>query len=107
MDGLVRQYADAHSALQTDEDMFAACKSLGSKAIATVAGKPVVMPPPVAITSMLSKEEVAELEDVALAIRPDGIYATAVGPPTKLTKADYHVTTPELLVDAMVYLTEQ
>lgn len=91
---------------KTDEDMFAASKAIGSKAHATVPGQPNLMAPPTGVTSLLTEEEAEELQSVELAIRPEGIFATAVGPPTKLTKADYHVTTPETLVEAIEYLTQ-
>jgi trehalose 6-phosphate synthase/phosphatase len=68
--------------------------------------EPTVLKPPVAITSALEPEEADELPDVTLAITPDSIFATTVGPPAKKTLAGWHVTCPEEVVEAEVRAEE-
>lgn len=68
--------------------------------------EPVTLAPPVAVTSALDPDEAAEMPTVELQIRPDGIFATTVGPPAKKTLANWHVTCPEEVVEAMEHLLE-
>jgi trehalose 6-phosphate synthase/phosphatase len=68
--------------------------------------QPVILRPPVAVTSAMEPEDAAELPDVSLQITPDGIFSTTVGPPAKKTLAGWHVTCPEEVVEAMEGLLE-
>lgn len=69
---------------KTDEDMFRALRHV--PALETMGA-------PIAITSTCTADEIAALPEVKVAVQPEGIFSTAVGPPTKLTLARYHVTT--------------
>jgi trehalose 6-phosphate synthase/phosphatase len=69
-------------------------------------GEGVVLKPPVAVTSSLDPEDAEALPDVTLKVRPQGIFATTVGPPAKKTLAAWHVTCPEEVVEAMEHLLE-
>ncbi|WVR05280.1 trehalose-phosphatase [Kwoniella sp. DSM 27419] len=89
---------------KTDEDMFRALRTVFPPG--GITDGPVVMKPPVAVTSTLEPEEVAELEDVELSIRPDEIFSTTVGPPAKKTLAGWHVTCPEEVVEALETVLE-
>ena len=91
---------------QTDEDMFRALRTIFPPG-GVVDNNPVVMKPPVAVTSALEPEEVAELPDVELTIRSKGVFATTVGPPAKRTLAGWHVTCPEEVVEAFESLLEE
>lgn len=71
-----------------------------------VKDEPVVLRPPVAITSAMEPEEAADLPDVTLLVTPSDIFATTVGPPAKKTLAGWHVTCPEEVVEAMEHLVE-
>lgn len=64
------------------------------------------MKPPVGITSVLEPEEADLLDDVELKIRPDGVFATTVGPAAKKTLAGWHVTSSDEIVDAIEALLE-
>jgi trehalose 6-phosphate synthase/phosphatase len=66
-----------------------------------VKDQPVVLKPPVAVTSALDPEDVTDLPDVHLLVTPDVIFSTTVGPPAKKTLAGWHVQTPEEVVEAM------
>lgn len=68
---------------------------------------PVILKPPVAVTSAMEPEEADELPDVELSIRPKGVFATTVGPPAKRTLAGWHVTCPEEVVEALDSLLEE
>lgn len=70
-------------------------------------GQNVILRPPVAITSTLDPEDAAELEDVELKVRPEAVFSTTVGPPAKKTLAQWHVTAPEEVVEAMETLLEK
>lgn len=91
---------------KTDEDMFRALRTIFPPG-GVVDNNPVVMKPPVAVTSALEPEEVAELPDVELTIRSKGVFATTVGPPAKRTLAGWHVTCPEEVVEAFESLLEE
>jgi trehalose 6-phosphate synthase/phosphatase len=68
--------------------------------------EPVVLQPPVAVTSTMDAEEADELPEVTLQVTPEGVFSTTVGPPAKKTLAGWHVTSPEEVVDAMEHLLE-
>ena len=72
----------------------------------TAADQPVILKPPVAVTSSMDPEEADELPDVVLSIRPDLVFSTTVGPPAKKTLAGWHVTCPEEVVEALEALLE-
>ncbi|WWC90031.1 trehalose-phosphatase [Kwoniella dendrophila CBS 6074] len=91
---------------KTDEDMFRSLRTVFPPGGVTASSDPIIMKPPVAVTSTLDPEEVAELKDVELHIRPDEIFATTVGPPAKKTLAGWHVTCPEEVVEALEALLE-
>jgi len=88
---------------KTDEDMFRALRTVFPPG-GPQGDEPVILPPPVAVTSALDPDEADEQEDVELMIRPEHIFATTVGPPAKKTLAGWHVTCPEEVVDAMEHL---
>lgn len=90
---------------KTDEDMFRSLRTIFPPGGITH-GAPVILRPPVAVTSSLEPEEIAELPDVELKVTPDKIFATTVGPPAKKTLAGWHVTSPEEVVDAIEHLVE-
>ncbi|KAI0703424.1 glycosyltransferase family 20 protein [Cytidiella melzeri] len=83
---------------KTDEDMFRALLLFPSD------GKKVVMEPPLSVT-LLSQEK--KYEPIELAIERDASFTTAVGHSSKRTLAVWHVTTPEEVVDHMLYLIQQ
>ena len=70
------------------------------------AGDPVILKPPVAVTSSLDVEDAEALPDVELQLTPEDIFATTVGPPAKKTLAGWHVTCPEEVVEALEVLYE-
>jgi trehalose 6-phosphate synthase/phosphatase len=70
------------------------------------ADAPVILRPPVAITSAMDPEDAGELPDVHLQVIPSNIFSTTVGPPAKKTLAGWHVQTPEEVVEAMEGLLE-
>lgn len=88
---------------KTDEDMFRSLRTIFPPG-GLISSTPVILRPPVAITSSLEPEEIAELPDVELSVKPDGIFATTVGPAAKKTLAGWHVTSPEEVVDAIEHL---
>lgn len=90
---------------KTDEDMFRALRTVFPPG-GGGDGTPNMLKPPVAVTSSLEPEEVDELPDVELAIQPDGVFATTVGPAAKKTLAGWHVTCPEEVVEAVEHLLE-
>ncbi|KIR26908.1 trehalose-phosphatase [Cryptococcus deuterogattii 99/473] len=91
---------------KTDEDMFRALRTVFPPG-GVVDDNPVVLKPPVAVTSAMEPEEADELPDVELSIRPKGVFATTVGPPAKKTLAGWHVTCPEEVVEALESLLEE
>jgi trehalose 6-phosphate synthase/phosphatase len=91
--------------IQTDEDMFRSLRSIFPPG-GPVADEPLILKPPVAITSSMEPEEAAEMPDVELKIKPQMIFSTTVGPPAKKTLAGWHVTCPEEVVDAMESLLD-
>ncbi|ODN84664.1 trehalose-phosphatase, variant 1 [Cryptococcus amylolentus CBS 6039] len=90
---------------KTDEDMFRALRTIFPPG--GIVDNKVVMKPPVAVTSTLEPEDVAELPDVELSIRPNDVFATAVGPPAKKTLANWHVTCPEEVVEALETILDE
>jgi trehalose 6-phosphate synthase/phosphatase len=60
-----------------------------------------VMQPP---TSAAILEPSSTLSPVELAIVPEAIFATTVGPSSKKTLAHWHVTSPQEIVEAMASL---
>ncbi len=64
-------------------------------------GVPNHMSAPAAVTSVIDPEEAAKLEEVELMLKPEGVWALAIGPPSKRTLAGWHVTSPEEVVDAV------
>ncbi|KAF8137714.1 glycosyltransferase family 20 protein [Boletus edulis] len=83
---------------KTDEDMFRALHGFPSDAT----GK-IHLAPPLSVTLVDNNHGITR-PDVELAIAPDAIFTTAVGPSTKRTLAGWHVTTPEEVVDHMLHL---
>ena len=85
---------------KTDEDMFRALllfQGDNTKA---------VMKPPLSVT-LLAKDSTQEFHPVPLAIERDAVFTTAVGHSSKRTLAVWHVTTPEEVVEHMLYLVAQ
>lgn len=64
----------------------------------------IMMDAPVSVT--LVEPEAANATPVALTIRPDAIFTTAVGHSSKRTLASWHVTTPQEIVDHMLEMVE-
>jgi trehalose 6-phosphate synthase/phosphatase len=91
--------------LQTDEDMFRSLRAIFPPGRQD-SDEPVILKPPVAVTSTLEPEDAAELPDVELKITPDVVFSTTVGPPAKKTLAGWHVTCPEEVVEALEHLLE-
>ncbi|KIK42410.1 glycosyltransferase family 20 protein [Suillus luteus UH-Slu-Lm8-n1] len=81
---------------KTDEDMFRALllfpPSSTSKA---------TMEPPLSVTLV---DNTKEHGDVELAVSPEAVFTTAVGHSSKRTLASWHVTTPEEVVEHMLFL---
>lgn len=69
-------------------------------------GEPVMMKPPVGVTSVLEPEEIELLPEVEMKIRPESVFSTTVGPAAKKTLAGWHVTCPEEVVDALETLLD-
>jgi len=91
---------------KTDEDMFRSLRTIFPPG-GPQKDQPVILKPPVAVTSALDPEDVAELPDVELKVTPDVIFSTTVGPPAKKTLAGWHVQSPEEVVEAMEGLLGQ
>ncbi|KAK4688662.1 trehalose 6-phosphate synthase/phosphatase, partial [Tremellales sp. Uapishka_1] len=90
---------------KTDEDMFRSLRTVFPPGGPTE-DSPVILKPPVAVTSALHPDDVGLLEDVTLLVKPENIFSTTVGPPAKKTLAGWHVTSPEEVVEAMEHLLE-
>ena len=90
---------------KTDEDMFRALRSIFPPG-GPQKDEPVILRPPVAVTSSMDAEDADDLPDVELKVTPDDIFSTTVGPPAKKTLAGWHVTSPEEVVEALDYLIE-
>ena len=90
---------------KTDEDMFRSLRTVFPPGGPTD-NEPVILSPPVAITSAMDPEEADELPNVELAIRPEAVFATTVGPAAKKTLAGWHVTCPEEVVEALEHLLQ-
>ena len=63
------------------------------------------MQPPLSVTLLASKD--AAFAPVELAIEREAVFTTAVGHSSKRTLAVWHVTTPEEVVEHMLYLVAQ
>ena len=85
---------------QTDEDMFRALLLFQGDS------KKAVMKPPLSVT-LLAKDSTEEYKPVELAIEREAVFTTAVGHSSKRTLAVWHVTTPEEVVEHMLYLVAQ
>ncbi|KAH8804259.1 trehalose-6-phosphate phosphatase [Flagelloscypha sp. PMI_526] len=74
----------------------------------TARGSKVLMQAPLSMTSMESPPagQGYDWPPVELAVEPEGIFATVVGPAKKKTMAGWHVTTSQALVEAMLMLVE-
>ncbi|EGO29858.1 glycosyltransferase family 20 protein [Serpula lacrymans var. lacrymans S7.9] len=90
---------------KTDEDMFRALHLFATDATSAT------LDPPLSIT--LIDDHAAnggsskpELPTVALAVKPEGVFTTAVGHMSKRTLASWHVTTPEEVVGHMLHLVD-
>jgi trehalose 6-phosphate synthase/phosphatase len=59
------------------------------------------MEPPLSVTLV---DNTKEHGDVELAVSPEAVFTTAVGHSSKRTLASWHVTTPEEVVEHMLYL---
>lgn len=90
---------------KTDEDMFRALRTIFPPG-GPREDEPVMMKPPVGVTSTMEPEDVDLLPDVELKIRPNAVFSTTVGPSAKKTLAGWHVTSPEEVVDAVEQLLE-
>lgn len=88
--------------LQTDEDMFRALLLFPEGREPTHTA---TMDPPLAVT-LVDADNVAPLGPVTLAIKPEAVFTTAVGPSSKPTLARWHVNTPEEVVGHMLWLVE-
>lgn len=86
---------------KTDEDMHKAARSVLPPGGSNLDGKPVMMKPPVAVTACLDDDEADELPEVQLKIKTEGIFSVSVGPSSKRTLANSHLTGPEEVVLAM------
>ena len=68
----------------------------------------VTLDAPLSVTLLAgSKEEADKFRPVELAIEKDAVFTTAVGHSSKRTLAVWHVTTPEEVVEHMLYLVAQ
>ncbi|KAG2105767.1 glycosyltransferase family 20 protein [Suillus discolor] len=81
---------------KTDEDMFRALLLFPPSSI----GKATMEPP----LSVMLVDNTKEHSDVELAVSPEGVFTTAVGHSSKRTLASWHVTTPEEVVEHMLFL---
>ncbi|KAI6021119.1 glycosyltransferase family 20 protein [Pisolithus marmoratus] len=88
---------------KTDEDMFRALHVLPS----SPSGK-ATMEAPLSVTlANKSSSSSDSAPDVELGIRPEDIFTTSVGPSSKRTLAGWHVTTPEEVIDHMLYILRE
>ncbi|KAI0761323.1 trehalose 6-phosphate phosphatase [Trametes elegans] len=84
---------------KTDEDMFRALLLFPPGATRAR------LDPPLSVTLLAgSKEEADKYAPVDLALERDAVFTTAVGHSSKRTLAVWHVTTPEEVVEHMLYL---
>ncbi|ORY33808.1 hypothetical protein BCR39DRAFT_503877 [Naematelia encephala] len=88
---------------KTDEDMFRSLRTIFPPG-GIHDNEPVILQPPVAVTSILDPEDAAELPAVELSVTPEDIFAATVGPPAKKTLAGWHVTTPGEVVENLEQL---
>jgi trehalose 6-phosphate synthase/phosphatase len=89
--------------LQTDEDMFRALKTLFPSGVAHAR----MLPPVSAKVSTTNSPPDSPKEGqgpVDLALSPEAVFSTTVGASSKRTLANWHVTTPQEIVDAMLGL---
>ena len=66
----------------------------------------VVMEPPLSV-KLLAEDSTQTFVPVELAIEREAVFTTAVGHSSKRTLAVWHVTTPEEVVEHMLYLVSQ
>jgi trehalose 6-phosphate synthase/phosphatase len=73
---------------------------------ASAGGAPprVLMEPPLSVTLLAGKDAQNQFAPVELALEREAVFATAVGHSSKRTLATWHVTTPEEVVEHMLYL---
>ncbi|KAG1721710.1 hypothetical protein EDB19DRAFT_1960711 [Suillus lakei] len=81
---------------KTDEDMFRALLLFPPSSISKA-----TMEPPLSVTLV---DNTKEHSDIELAVAPEAVFTTAVGHSSKRTLASWHVTTPEEVVEHMLYL---
>jgi trehalose 6-phosphate synthase/phosphatase len=86
---------------KTDEDMF---RALNAVSACASAGTP--MEPPISVTLVNGNGSGSGTpkEKVELAIKPQAIFTTSVGHSSKRTLANWHVTSPEEIVEHMLVL---
>ncbi|KIJ59944.1 glycosyltransferase family 20 protein [Hydnomerulius pinastri MD-312] len=85
---------------KTDEDMFRALHLFPRTPTS-----PLSLEAPLSVTLVSpSASPAPPAPEVELAVQPDAIFTTAVGPASKRTLASWHVTTPEEVVEHMLYL---
>ena len=85
---------------QPDEGMFRALLLFnGDKTHAK-------LDPPLSVT-LVAGEDADKFETVDLKLTREGVFTTAVGHSSKRTLASWHVTTPEEVVEHMLYLVAQ
>ena len=83
--------------------MFRALKLLRPSPTAT--SKSIIMQPPISASLTASPSSTPpKLEPVTLTIKPEAVFSTAVGLPTKKTLAVWHETSPREVVKAMLEL---
>ncbi|KAJ6553289.1 trehalose-phosphatase-domain-containing protein [Mycena capillaripes] len=85
---------------KTDEDMFRALLLFPNDS------ESAMMEAPLSVTLVDTQDNTTPLGPVALAIKPEGVFTTAVGPSSKPTLARWHVRTPEEIVEHVLGLVE-
>lgn len=83
---------------KTDEDMFRALLLFPNNETHAR------LDPPLSVTLLATGKEAEKFKTVDLAIERDAVFTTAVGHSSKRTLAAWHVTTPEEVVEHMLYL---
>ena len=94
---------------KTDEDMFRALllfPQTQPQQPQAQRDERVRLEPPLSVT-LLAKDSAEEYKPVELAIEREAVFTTAVGHSSKRTLAVWHVTTPEEVVEHMLYLVAQ
>ncbi|KAG1736488.1 trehalose-phosphatase-domain-containing protein [Suillus lakei] len=82
---------------KTDEDMFRAPLLFPPSSISKA-----TMEPPLSVTLVDSTKEHSDVEPV---VSPEAVFMTAVGHSSKRTFTSWHVTTPQEVVEHVLYLT--